>query len=151
MTQLRTTICAVIAMCLVVGCKVSKPLSIHLVVPDMYVGKIEFVLDPENGMRFDPIKSAITLEIPKTGKVSVSSFAAFENDFVLSASFHSGTSLTVDPEIANQDPTNTVSLWSIGTISGTYYPKKTLVFIVGTAKQRDEIAGTLQNGPVVQP
>ena len=150
MSQLRTTIFAVIALCLVTSCKVSKPLSIHLVVPDTYVGKIELVLDPENGMRLDPIKRSMTLGIPKTGRVLVRSFAPFENYYVLSASFHSGTSLTVDPETVNQGQTDTVALWSLGSVSGTYYPKKTLIFIVGTAKQKDEIARTLLNGPDVR-
>jgi hypothetical protein len=84
------------------------------------------------------------LEFPVGGKVHLKSFAEFEKSYIFSASYRSGVSLAVDPDAVPVGSTEGTYLWNLGSILGTSFPKRTLIFAVGSAKQRDEVAAKVK-------
>ncbi len=128
---------------LLLGCGPMKPTSIHFVIPDDFIGRIDIVHDSAKGMPLEQNHNALTIEIPKSGQLQVRSLSVLQSPHTLSASFRSGRQLPVNLDNATSNDAR-VCLWPLGSISGTHFPQKTFQFIVGTATQRDNIADAIR-------
>lgn len=116
--------------------------TLEFVIPDRYSGPLKLVLDPEHGADISAASNRIEIVFPISGVLHVRDFGPLNKWHVLTARTSSGQVLDVDPDPAASSG-NAPSVWSVGTIEGTKYPRKTLVYLVCTPAELEPLRRSL--------
>jgi hypothetical protein len=112
------------------GC-IRPPLpEVHLVIPNDYLGIIQIVVHPFDGVDVRPEGNKRTYVIPKHGVLQVKNHLPPEGKMRVTAEYSEGTPIKVAYRL---------KMYKEGTICvyGPYYndPSKTYMFLVGTDKE----------------
>ncbi len=124
------------------GCKFgSSHPPVHYIVPDGYLGMFKIILDEKNG-RDVPLKDGrYTYEIAEDGILKVKSLAPLRQMHDETAAYRSGKEIVIPTSQVSDD---VVALRSAGQYS-TADRSYTIVFVLGTAAQTEQVSKDLSN------